>query len=484
MPKKITARGYDLNTLLKVANVIICCISICLYGNMKDDNVYVNIFTIVLGCLFAIENIGMLSYEKRRRNPFILILVIVMTLFYLPRIATLTLLPSSMLVHAVDYITVIDINSTLIFILLANASMFLGFHIGRKKNIICDNITSADVSVPKVRNAVIIISLVSFVEFSKVISIEIFGRLSGFMQYIVNMQVILLFTLTFFIYHYKKISIPIRSLFVVIFVAVIILITWAGGKSALLEMSILLVISLMVVMQRVILSKKFIILCFTLIPISMILFVTAGLRRSGEITDKFLTVENLNFYEHESYSFDSIEKHAARIFNRIGFLDYSADAIVNRQKYTKVVNAQYYIKSIIDNALTPGFDVFNTVRVSYALQYLRQEQPIPDKEQISLNYQSDQMGIYGEYFVLFYGCPALVFFFLLAFMLQRIFHALGTRNVLLSCMYRAVLLGLFYIYMNSFGTDWLALDIVSDVITTFLFARCYCSIRKRKFVFT
>lgn len=485
MPLKFTAKVYDLNTLLRVANVLICSLTIYLYCNMKDENDYVNIFTIVLGGLFAIENIGMLSYEKRRRNPFILILVILMTVFYMARIATLTFMPASMLAYGVNFITASDINYTLIFILLSNASMFLGFHIGGKNNVIRENITCADDPAPKARNAIIIISLLVLVEFSNVISVEKFGRLSGFVQYIVNMQIIILFTFTSLIYHYKKISLRIRSLFIVIIVATVILITMAGGKGATLAVGILLVMSILAVKQRVIIRRKIILLSLILIPISIILFVTGSSKRSFAITNKILTVEQLyNFYEHEVYSFDCMEKSVGVIYNRLGFLDISTEIIANRQKFAKVVTAQYYIKSIIDNVLTPGFDVFDTVRVSHALKYVRLGEPIPDnKDQISLNYQADQMGIYGEYYVLFYGYPALVFFFLLAFMLQRVFHALETRNILLSCMYRAALLGLFYIYMNSFGTDWLALDIVSTVITTFLFARFYVSNRKGRVVF-
>jgi hypothetical protein len=390
-----------------------------------------------------------------------------------------------MLAYGVDSITASDINYTLIFILLSNVSMFLGFHIGRKNNVIRENITCADDPVPKVRNSIIIISLLILVEFSNVISVEKFGRLSGFVQYIANMQIILLFTFTFLIYHYKKISLQIRSLFVVIIVANTILIAMAGGKGATLAVGILLVMSILAVKQRVIISKKNILLILILIPISIILFITGTSKRSAAITNKILTVEQFyNFYDNEVYSFDAMEKSVGVIYNRIGFLDISTEIIANRQKFAEVVNAQYYIKSIIDNALTPGFDVFDTVRVSHAFKYVRLVEPIPDnKEQISLNYQADQMGIYGEYYVLFYGYPALLFFFLSAFMLQRVFHALETRNILLSCMYRAVLLGLFYNYMNSFGADWLALDIVSAIITTFLFARFYVSNGKEKVVF-
>ena len=98
-------------------------------------------------------------------------------------------------------------------------------------------------------------------------------------------------------------------------------------------------------------------------------------------------------------------------------------------------------------------------------------------------YRSDQMGIYGEYYVFFNGYPALAVFFFMAIIFQTIFVNLHATNGLLACLYRAVILYLFYTWLNSFGLDWFIFDVMTIVITTFIFARFYVSKRKRKIVF-
>ena len=478
---KSTTSLYDLNSLLRVANVVICGLSIYLYY-IKDDNDLVNIFTLFLLGLFAIENIWMLSYEKRRRNPFILILVLVVTVFYMARIATILHIPTSASLFQTAFITTAkDLNYALIFILLSNASMFLGFYIGRKNNIIRKNITFSDDPVPKVHNAIIIIIPCVLVQFFNVLNPEAFGRLTGYVQGIIyNQQIILLFTFTLLAYHYNKISLRIRTLFIVMILAIIILITLSGSRAGVLSMGMFLLMGILAVKQRIMISKKVILICLIMVPISMSFFVTATFKRQLGITKK-VSVEHLYLAkEDEIFDFNRIEDYLAAIYYRLAFLDYSTVLIANRQNFAKIINVQYYVESIVDNVLTPGFDVFGTARASYALSYVRIGLPIPHKDQIKEAYQSDQMGIYGEYYVLFYGYPALAVFFFLAFMFQRAFVSFKTTNVLLFCLYRAVLLNLFYIYMNSFGTDWFLLDIVAAVITTFLFARYYVSNRKRK----
>jgi hypothetical protein len=90
-------------------------------------------------------------------------------------------------------------------------------------------------------------------------------------------------------------------------------------------------------------------------------------------------------------------------------------------------------------------------------------------------YQSDQMGIYGEYYVFFKGYLALGVFFTIAFVLQIIFVSIRRRNALLTCIYRALIIYLFYIWLNSYGFDWFIFDSLTAVIITTIFARYYVS---------
>ena len=117
---------YDFNSILKGLNLFLCLLIIYLYSE-NGDNEYVNLSTIILGIVMGLQNIGMLYYEKKRTNPFLIILVFVMTIFYLFRVATLINNPQSYMFIR-DSITPQDLNFSLVFILLSNASIFLGLY--------------------------------------------------------------------------------------------------------------------------------------------------------------------------------------------------------------------------------------------------------------------------------------------------------------------------------------------------------------------
>lgn len=474
--------SYDLNALLSVANILICGLTIYLYFTVGDTD-YTNLFTVLLVCLFTIENILMLSYEKRRRNPFILILVLVVTVFYMMRIPILIWLPSSAGSFQLLSIKAIDLNYALTFILLANASMFLGFYIGKKHNVNRINLSFSNETSPKVKNAIIIMIFLILINFFGVLDPEIFGRLSGFLSGLFcNLQIILLFTFAILVYHYDNISQKLRILFIIIFLCMVILITLSGSRSGLLFVGMLLLFSVLAVKQKFIISKRLLLLSLILIPIAYISFVSADFKRRYSIQEKITTKHLYMAIDERVFDWSQMEYYSNIIFSRIGFLDFSTILIRDKQKYSVILNGKYYIKSTIDNVLTPGFDVFGTTRISYALSYVTAGRSVPSKDQAGDGgVQSDQLGIYGEYYVLFNGYPALAALFFIALMFQRVFDTFKTTNVLLSCLYKAVMLNLFYIYMNSFGSDWFALDIISAIITTFLFTRFYVSHGKRKF---
>ena len=118
---------YDFNSILRGINIFLCLLSIYLHVS-KGDNEYTNQTTIVLGVLLGMENIAMLIYEKKTNNPFLIILVFLITIFYLLRVCTLISVPFSE-IFSRDSITVGDLNYALIFIILSNASMFFGFYL-------------------------------------------------------------------------------------------------------------------------------------------------------------------------------------------------------------------------------------------------------------------------------------------------------------------------------------------------------------------
>ena len=148
------------------------------------------------------------------------------------------------------------------------------------------------------------------------------------------------------------------------------------------------------------------------------------------------------------------------VFDRMGFLDYSTDLIHYAPLYSKVVNVKYYFMSIVDNVFTPGFDVFNVPKVSIALHFIHDNIFLIDKNFAdNQGYFSSELTMYGEMFCLF-GLFSLIIFFLIGYFLQY-FILLKLKNNFDTVLKNGIILFLFYIFINSFGLDWLVLDILS-----------------------
>ena len=85
------------------------------------------------------------------------------------------------------------------------------------------------------------------------------------------------------------------------------------------------------------------------------------------------------------------------------------------------------------------------------------------------------MGIYGEYYVMFYGYPALLVYFLFAFMIQRVYDTIKTKDQLQAYFYQTFCISVFFTWMNSFGSDWIMNEAVSLIFTGMFIHRYYHS---------
>lgn len=470
---KSTKFLYDFNSLLQFANAVLCILSIYLYS-VEGNNEYVNIFTVFLAIIIGLENIGMLFYEKRRRNPFIVIIVFLSTVFYLTRITTLIAVPLSIIFER-DSVTSENLNYALLFIIFCNASMFLGFYIRRVHQLKSEDKTPARYSTKKIRNVIMILVIMILLLGLNAMQIDAGGLVAFLIELFFHQQVILLFSFVFFFYYYDSIPRSIRWQLILIIFAFVFFVTLSGSRSGILGIGILMFMSMLVVRQKVLVSKWIILSCVVLIPISIFLYIAATFNRGLEekqtnAVNVLKMMDEKGFLDKESLQF-----FLGRIFERIGFLDFSTSLIANREKFSGVVNPVYYSKSIVDNVLTPGFDVFNTPRVSHALGHVAIGQGIPTRDTIAESYQSDQMGIYGEYYILFFGYPAVVAFFFLAYIFQWGYDFFRKKGLFLSYLCQVLVLNIFITYMNSFGTDWLVLEIIGHACTALVFIKYYNS---------
>jgi hypothetical protein len=166
------------------------------------------------------------------------------------------------------------------------------------------------------------------------------------------------------------------------------------------------------------------------------------------------------------------------VLSRAGFFDYAAEVIAHREQYRSAINLSSYAKSIVDNILTPGFDVYDQPKISNALHFIYGEMGQPSKERSSEDYQSDQLGVYGEFYALFgFAClPVLV---VGAYLLKRSYAKLRSANPFVLMMKRIVVLFVFERMVDSYGVDWTMVETIALVTAIFIYTNLFRVRRSR-----
>ena len=474
---------YDLNSIFVLINLAIFLCGACIYM-LFGGNKYIDGLTMLLLLSLCMQNILLLTYEKRNRDPFIVLLVIINSFFYTGRVLTLLYDPWSVPLDAGSY-SPADINHAIIFILLSNSAICAGLCMARGK--INDRRENDDEYPGAPCNVIIILSFTLIAVFFVAYIENIIGRLAGYIgTFVFNVFVILLCSLIYLILNYRRITKPALLFIVTLLVVFVILSTLSGSRAGLFVVAYLTVIGLLSVRSGVILSRRFILMVIALSFCSVVLFTLGTYIRGvvnlerGPISSKELSI----FKESSIFEFLALRVATPfelyrPIFDRIGFLDYATVVIRNHEKYSNIINFTYYGKSIIDNVLTPGFTVFDTPRVSHAMSYIARDEPVPSLEDILSAYQSDMPTLYGDYYVLFHGYGALAVLFVFSYLFKTIYLSIRTDDTFYFYLYHGLILYVFYLWINSFGIDWFLLDIAGIVTTTVLFRGFYRMRRKK-----
>ncbi|MFH0898826.1 MAG: hypothetical protein V1855_04560 [bacterium] len=216
-----------------------------------------------------------------------------------------------------------------------------------------------------------------------------------------------------------------------------------------------------------------------MVSVALYFFIVATyIRQSGVSRDVVYTKKLSILKKVDLFGSKDVRQLCRPIFERTGFLDFATLLISNPERYRKIINFQCYFDSIMDNVLSPGFNIFDTPTVSHSLSYVTRGEPVPIHEQVLAAYQSDMPTVYGENFVLFFGYPALAVLFIISFVFKRIYLSIRNHDSTLFYLYRSMVLYVFYLWINSFGMDWLLLDLVGIIVTISFFQYFYITRRQ------
>ncbi|BCB96303.1 hypothetical protein JZK55_12250 [Dissulfurispira thermophila] len=225
------------------------------------------------------------------------------------------------------------------------------------------------------------------------------------------------------------------------------------------------------VKNKVSIGKSTLLAILIIIPVSIILFNFGTSARFALYEQQ--TSKNID-YEQFYSSFISYKykndwlQNFANLFDRIGFLDMATDIISNSDVYEKAINFELFLKSVIDST-TPGFDVFHTGRASSKLSNVYNN--IDFSENIA---NTDQMTVFGEYYVLFYGYGSLVVLLVAAYFFKLIYLSIRSANTFNMYFYRATLLYIYYhLWLNSLGIDTLIIEAMRLSVLAFIWVKIY-----------
>jgi len=470
-----TKKFYDLSTLLQVGNILIGLAAIILYGAFGTSE-YVNIYTIYLAGFLSLQNIVMLAYEKHRRDPFIQIMLAVTTLFYTTRILSLLYDPWSLVLMRYPF-EASDLNYSIVFIAAANISIFFGLRTAGANTPI-KKFTDATSRPGKIGRVVLIFVTTILTNFFFIQSIESLGRLSSFIAGVfLFTYAILLMTMVFLVVNYDALSRINKKAIFTLFIIFIIVVTVFGSRSSFLTVATLAVCSALSVHGQIKISRGSIGVGLLLIPVVILSFLIATFVRELNYDPKTrIDIKRLEFIKNFKLADAELEpKTILRpLFDRIGYLTYAAEIISNGKKYSEVINFGYYAMSVVDNALTPGFNIFNTPKAANALRYIYLDiKPNPTHEDVVDNYNSDIFTVYGEYHVLFGGIAAQVFFFITAYIFKKLYCWIKINEKYLFYLFRSLLLLLFCNWLISFGLDWMIVEVISYLVPILIWSRFF-----------
>lgn len=470
MVKQLRNGSIDLNSILMIVNFIITVLIVFAFNRIQG-NEYINQETIVLAVILSIQTHVALFIERRQRDPFVILLAFTMILYFSLRIFTLTLYPISEVFDRYPY-NAENSNDAIIFIVIANTFLFAGFYVVKFK-------TSPIIDASNWRStstARVIFLMLFAIVFIYTSGNGVLPRMLNFLVLLVSQDIIFLMALVYYFTFKDTLSRKFVATLIALILFEAILHILSGSRSAIIGIIMNITFAILAVAGSIKFNKKYVLIGLVLMPVFVALLtasfiLSTTIRASKEIKtsqNSFNLMEAIDYASATNVEMDNFEPLLAPIFSRVGFYDYSAEIIAHSGRYSSVLNFESYGKSIIDNLLTPGFDVFDQPKISNSLNFIYRGLGKPSKNLVGEGYQSDQLGIYGEFYALF-GYASIAPFFLMAFLLKRIYVGLRSANPYILAMKRIILLYLFDVSINSFGFDWLLIQAAPFVASIYIY---------------
>lgn len=473
------ARTVDFNTILSVLNLLVVSGTVLAWQRTADSP-YLDGDSIGLAVLLALQTQCALFLERRRRDPFVIIVAFTLIFYYSLRILTLLLVPVTFVLDRFEYLPR-NSNNALLFILVANVFLYAGLYVRR-----VPLNASGEVGVWRARapgRALLIVMLAMLAIYSRGIfwSLDDLPRGLVFIVIFFAQSFIFLMSLTYYVVFRRTLDWRFRTALIALLGVEMVLHTLAGSRSAFVAIfqNVLIVILSFGGVLRI--PRRGVAIGMIVAPFVVVALVGAFVlstftRTFGGSSGTSLSVAiEAARSAGDRLSKDNIlESGLPVVLSRAGFFDYVAEVIAHREQYQQVVNLPAYARSITDNLLSPGFDIFDQPKISNSLRFVYEDLGRPSKIVSAEEYQSDQLGLYGELYVLF-GYASLPLFFLVGAVAKRIHLSIVDQDPFMRTIKRVVVLTLFVELLNSFGFDWVVMDVLPLLVSLYVYRRFFAT---------
>lgn len=502
-------REYDLNTLLQIANAVVFAANIYLYVTSTEHNPYINATTIFWSFIIALQVGVILFFEKRRRNPLVILLAMNIIGNYLARVLTLQIYPMSgvlIMTRMSAPLDVHDINNTLPFIFMGTWAIMAGLSAPILKAQSGSTASALDgsgervVDVGRIMKPGIImvifgISMLSGVCFTFMKHLgdiaSVGDRLMSYVNMLLCHDVIVLIVLAFLFTQRRRISRRNFKMIVMMFVVYLVLRLLQGSRSGMLMVAMTTLSVWLARYGYVRVKMKLVMIALLLVlPVSVISFSIATTIRqvSGVSRNEVYSEEKMEEVREMSmargYANSDNEFILSMIFARIAYLTDATDVIANYERYGNLVNIEHIFMSIVDST-SPGFNVFDAGRISNRLKNVYTNQDLKFQYPAS-EYQSDALTVFGEYYALFRGYFGLIPMFVMAYLFKIFYVYIRNRwgrDGFCSICYGALTLIIFRLWIDSYGTDWVILEGGRMVVMSAMFIYLMTYLSRKKLVF-
>jgi hypothetical protein len=469
-------KTVDFNSVLIGANLLVMGLLFYALAH-AEPNRYVNQASILLGIVLCAQTHIALWLERRQRDPFVILFTFTMIFYFSLRVFTLTIYDFSDVFERYPYDTG-DSNYALIFILIANLFLYFGLYVVKIKGNQAVDAAGWKAS-SSTRIVLLMVAAIFFAYFSGASGTDSeaeSSRLLSVLGIFLTPNIIVLMALSYFFLFRRTLTRKFALTLASLIASEMIVHTLIGSRSAIVVIVQNCIFVWLAMAGCIRIRRKYLLVSVALLPVFILLlvasFAVSTYNRATQIVGGSFDVQKAFQSGLEAASGVSVASTLDVILppllSRAGYFDYSAEVIAHRAQYRSALNLSSYGKSIVDNILTPGFDVYDQPKISNALHFIYGERGEPSKEQSSEDYQSDQFGVYGEFYGLFgYACLPLLFAG--AYLVKRVYVRLRSSNPFILLMKRVVVLYVFDRLVNSYGIDWIIGETIPLVAAIFLY---------------